>query len=719
MSISRRSHTAFLYLTYLLVCLGAVLIATALAQNDIPPFSPSMSAREAHQAAIKIVSQEIVGRDEVNKALPYFEHCAKLEPRTASFQNNVGVTYMRLSKWPEAHRAFLRAASIDSMAQDWFDNLKELSNYYKSIPLDPVTARVVGGLPNIPEIEPWEGYPNLTNDGSDPDDFHDDDFPTPNVIKPLTPPSQHTAKRIQEDSDDIDPDDFDFTETTKSKVVSSSPRPVTPPAQDNTPLKAVKLGDQDVKAALNIITRAYATNLGIPENAVVLDDDDDDFVSKSLEKIQLDLTAHNDIADQARRTLLRAAALNGYEVTDINAAVKRQLIDEFREFLGRKLTAVVKQSQPTPVKKPKANVQAPTPHVAVVDESALSPTQRKALRLSRVNTNPRTPFPRIHINELSKPENAVYLAGRLPYILVGALDADGDIEAGNKKRAALFIPEMFAREFPDEMADFYPSNMDKLKVHPFMTPMSRAISEFVNPSGDFPKNEIVPGSYIQFNMLDHAWQKMRTIVKFPPRFEEDLDWLSSCLGTKELVDEFTRKLHWRMTLIGSIGAGMFNHHDVLRTSSWQAQLTGGKKWHICAPNQRPYLYGAGLVDCFHPDYEKYPLFKYARCWEGVVNAGEMVFYPRDYWHQTENTHTPSVAISASILDAYSYNEIREELIAECRFKRYNWKFSPELCAALTNQCYPQWEKRFGGKFASLEEENRAHHSKQLAYDVSA
>ena len=38
---------------------------------------------------------------------------------------------------------------------------------------------------------------------------------------------------------------------------------------------------------------------------------------------------------------------------------------------------------------------------------------------------------------------------------------------------------------------------------------------------------------------------------------------------------------------------MFFHRDTLLTSSWQVQLVGAKKWHVCAPSQEPYLYHAG------------------------------------------------------------------------------------------------------------------------------
>ncbi len=119
--------------------------------------------------------------------------------------------------------------------------------------------------------------------------------------------------------------------------------------------------------------------------------------------------------------------------------------------------------------------------------------------------------------------------------------------------------------------------------------------EFYNPTGNYPKNTIQPGSYIQFNMDDKDWATLRRNFDLPSIFTRDADWFADCLGSRALIDEFTKKLHWRMTLIGTKGAGMFNHYDVLRTSSWQAQMTGAKRWHICAPDQRPYLYGAGKV----------------------------------------------------------------------------------------------------------------------------
>ena len=73
---------------------------------------------------------------------------------------------------------------------------------------------------------------------------------------------------------------------------------------------------------------------------------------------------------------------------------------------------------------------------------------------------------------------------------------------------------------------------------------------------------------------------------------------------------------------------MFNHQDVLRTASFQAQLFGSKRWHLCSPSQSRFLYAAGTLDAFDPDYEKYPLYEQARSFEDVVDAGEVRLTPR-------------------------------------------------------------------------------------------
>ncbi len=143
------------------------------------------------------------------------------------------------------------------------------------------------------------------------------------------------------------------------------------------------------------------------------------------------------------------------------------------------------------------------------------------------------------------------------------------------------------------------------------------------------------------------------------------------------------------------GAGMFNHQDVLRTASFQAQVLGSKRWHLCSPSQSRFLYGAGELDTFDPDYNRFPLYAQASCYEDVVEEGEVIFYPADWWHQTENVRAPSVALTTTVIDTNNHVQIAQELREECDRQKYKWGFSAELCESLKNQCFAYWTSHFG------------------------
>ncbi len=304
----------------------------------------------------------------------------------------------------------------------------------------------------------------------------------------------------------------------------------------------------------------------------------------------------------------------------------------------------------------------------------------------RLNTNSNKRFTRIPIEEFYHSSNSHYRDGKSPMIITGAMK-DWNIQA-------LWSLDYFKTKFGQVTADFYPHNMDKADIHPFLTPLNRAIEELHQPTSAFPSNSEHPGTYIQWNIHWLDWKNLtQGFGTIPYQFIRDDFWLEECLRSEFIRDQYVKRTHWKMILIANKGAGMFNHQDVLRTASWQAQLIGAKRWHICAPDQSQYLYGAGKVDLFDPDYEQFPNYRYAKCFEDVVKAGEMIYYPRDYWHQTENLETPSVSVSASILDENNHNEIWEELNAECERQKYKWQFPEELCQDLKEKCRPLWKRR--------------------------
>lgn len=186
----------------------------------------------------------------------------------------------------------------------------------------------------------------------------------------------------------------------------------------------------------------------------------------------------------------------------------------------------------------------------------------------------------------------------------------------------------------------------------------------------------------------------------PKIFREDDDWMNDCFKSDQTRSEWQRGTHWRMLLIGSKGSGMFGHKDILRTSSWQAQITGYKRWHLCSPSQDKYMYRAGDVDAFDPDYEKWPNFEKANCIDDVAAPGEMIFYPKDYWHQTETwpdeKGNQAVSVTGTAVDANNYREVQGELERECgQHDKRRISLSTTVCRELNDYCFPLWKKRWG------------------------
>ena len=137
---------------------------------------------------------------------------------------------------------------------------------------------------------------------------------------------------------------------------------------------------------------------------------------------------------------------------------------------------------------------------------------------------------------------------------------------------------------------------------------------------------------------------------------------------------------------------MFNHVDKHHTSAWQAQITGAKRWHICPPDQTPLMYGRGGVDVFSPDYDHAPLFLTARCYEGTVSAGEMVYYPKAWWHSTQNIATPTVSLSALVVDQNNHRDVQGVFAKDCA----SGSLPDSICSHM-DKCYAWWNDVYGAR----------------------
>lgn len=107
--------------------------------------------------------------------------------------------------------------------------------------------------------------------------------------------------------------------------------------------------------------------------------------------------------------------------------------------------------------------------------------------------------------------------------------------------------------------------------------------------------------------------------------------------------------------LGPKDSGMAMHQDLGHTAAWNAQVTGSKRWALAPPEQEDNLY-EGEVDVFNPDLANFPRLAQAETHEGVVNAGEVLFIPGGWWHQTINLAT-GFAITANYVDKTNYQKV--------------------------------------------------------------
>lgn len=303
-------------------------------------------------------------------------------------------------------------------------------------------------------------------------------------------------------------------------------------------------------------------------------------------------------------------------------------------------------------------------------------------------------LPRIEWKDFGAARWKEHRNGVKPFILTGLLTPE------NGWDLSFWRKERLAKLMGTAMVDFYPHNMKLETVYPLFTNLAEGWDELDAPSRLEESVDVSePGTYIQWNVLPEDWEKLRSGIGTLPKLATlDEEWLPRCFPDGAVREKFFRSAHWRMLLIGERGAGMFNHKDTLRVSSWQAQVQGRKRWHLCeGDTQDRYMYGAGDVNSFAPDYVKYPLFAQASCYQEEVKEGEFIFYPRDWWHQTQNLEHHTMSLSGSIVDAINWQTSAHEFLYECENKRIMYP-DEDVCAGI-ERCAELWEEKFGAQGA--------------------
>lgn len=291
------------------------------------------------------------------------------------------------------------------------------------------------------------------------------------------------------------------------------------------------------------------------------------------------------------------------------------------------------------------------------------------------STAPLAPtLPRLSVHELESDADAeVYRNRSLPFILTGAMDG---WHATQRWREPAYFAKLLG---DDAVSEFYPHNMLTKKQVPALVRLAKAAEQLQIESGD-PSDAFSPalrdshqhkeGRYMHIQLTPSQMLALEGVGDLSPdrynMLRED-EWKHRCMPSEVLQTEYNLKTHWQLLLIGSRGAGMFNHSDALQSASWHAHASGRKWWYLC---------------------------KHGTCYESVLEPGEVLYYSAGWSHLTQNIETPTVALTGTTVHRWNHQLVAQRLRGECVTEGLRLDFSADLCDAL-DRCYELWHEEYG------------------------
>jgi hypothetical protein len=121
------------------------------------------------------------------------------------------------------------------------------------------------------------------------------------------------------------------------------------------------------------------------------------------------------------------------------------------------------------------------------------------------------------------------------------------------------------------------------------------------------------------------------------------DWTPALRPTLRRILEGTSGSEYWAIFVGPEGSLSKLHRDYWNTHGYLAQIVGRKRATLFSPKDSDFVYG-GKVDPEQPDLKSFPLFEHATAYEGVIERGDTLLIPANWWHHVrglENTITMS------------------------------------------------------------------------------
>ncbi|BBD60570.1 JmjC domain-containing protein [Nostoc sp. HK-01] len=93
------------------------------------------------------------------------------------------------------------------------------------------------------------------------------------------------------------------------------------------------------------------------------------------------------------------------------------------------------------------------------------------------------------------------------------------------------------------------------------------------------------------------------------------------------------------------------HKDPCNGSAWLGLIKGRKHIVLFTPDQEEFLYNS-KVDVFNPDLEKFPLYAKTNPVEVILERGEILYIPPNWWHHVKNLED-SIAVGSLLLNEWN------------------------------------------------------------------
>jgi Cupin-like domain len=132
------------------------------------------------------------------------------------------------------------------------------------------------------------------------------------------------------------------------------------------------------------------------------------------------------------------------------------------------------------------------------------------------------------------------------------------------------------------------------------------------------------------------------------------DWASALSPTVRTILERTSGAEYWAIYVGPEGSLSKLHRDYWSTHGYLAQIRGRKRAILFPPEDSEFVYG-GKVDPEQPNFDQFPLFRHATSYECVIEPGETLLTPANWWHHVRGLEK-SITVSHNFFNDSNFTD---------------------------------------------------------------